>query len=280
MSQATSSVSSPNRRDFLTTSTAVASAGLLLPVLAPQVHAAGSDTLRIGLIGCGGRGSGAIAQALRADPNVKLVAMGDAFADRLKKCLDDLRGDEALAKKVAVKEDHCFVGFDAYKGVIGSGVDVVLLCTPPHFRAAHLQAAVEAGKHIFAEKPVAVDAPGVRSVMESCRKAKKKDLAVVSGLCYRYERGKRETMKRVHDGAIGDIIAMHTNYNAGRLWSNPRQQGWTDMEWQTAQLALFHLAVGRSHRRAAHSQPGQDGLGDEGRAAAQGQRHRRPAGAD
>jgi myo-inositol 2-dehydrogenase / D-chiro-inositol 1-dehydrogenase len=234
-----SSEASSNRRDFLTTSTALAGASLLLPGLAPQVHAAGGETLRIGLIGCGGRGGGAAAQALRADPNLKLVAMGDAFPDRLKSCLDDLGGDKELAKKVDVKQDHCFVGFDAYKQVINSGVDVVLLCTPPHFRAAHLKAAVEAGKHIFAEKPVAVDVPGVRSVMESCREAKKKNLAVVSGLCYRYERGKRETMKRIHDGSIGEIITLHTNYNAGGLWSRPRQKGWSDMEWQMRNWLYF-----------------------------------------
>jgi predicted dehydrogenase len=228
-----------NRRDFLTTSTALAGAALLLPGLTPQVHAAGGETLRIGLIGCGGRGSGAATQALNADPNVKLVAMGDAFSDRLQSSLDTLRKDEDISKKIDVKPDHCFTGFDAYKQVLNSGIDVVLLCTPPHFRPAHIKAAVEANKHIFAEKPVAVDAPGVRSVLESCREAKKKNLAVVSGLCYRYEHSKRETMKRIHDGAVGDIIAMHTNYNAWGLWSHPRQQGWSDMEWQLRNWLYF-----------------------------------------
>lgn len=230
----------PSRRDFLTTSTLVAGASLaVLPALTSNVHAAGSDVLRIGLIGCGGRGTGAASQALRADPNVKLVAMGDAFADRLQGSLNTLKGDQEIKGKVDVKPDHCFVGFDAYKQVIASGVDVVLLTTPPHFRPAHIKAAVEAGKHVFAEKPVAVDAPGVRSVLETCRLAKQKNLAVVSGLCYRYEHAKRETMKRVHEGAVGDIVTLHCTYNAGLLWHVARRPGMSDMEWQMRNWLYF-----------------------------------------
>src|SRR5262245_11128174 len=137
------------RRDFLATST-TAVGGVLAATL-PAVHAAGSDILRIGLIGCGDRGTGAAGQALRADPNVKLVAQGDAFEDRLLKSLDRLRSDEKIAGKIDVTPDHRFVGFDAYKQVLASGVDVVLLATPPGFRPLHLKAAVEAGKHVFAE---------------------------------------------------------------------------------------------------------------------------------
>src|SRR5262249_55069557 len=160
-----------------------------------------------GLIGCGGRGTGAATQALNADPNVKLIAMGDMFADRLQGSLATLRDDPDIAKKIDVADDHCFVGFDAYKQVLAAPVDVVLLATPPNFRPAHLQAAIAAGKHVFAEKPVAVDAPGVRSVQATCEEARKKQLAIVSGLCYRYEQAKRETIQRVHDGAVGTIIA-------------------------------------------------------------------------
>jgi predicted dehydrogenase len=230
-----------SRRDFLKTS-AVATAGAALATqlsAVPQVHAGGSDVIRIGLIGCGGRGTGAAGQALNADPNVKLVAMGDAFADRLHNSLSDLRKDEAIASKIDVKDDHCFVGFDAYKQVLACPVDVVLLCTPPHFRPLHLKAAVEAGKHIFAEKPVAVDAPGVRSVLATCAEAKRKNLSLVSGLCYRYEHAKRETMKRIHDGVIGDPIALHTNYLMGGLWMRPRQAEWSDMEWQMRNWLYF-----------------------------------------
>ena len=195
---------------------------------APLVHAAGSDLLRVGLVGCGGRGTGAAEQALNADPNVKLVALGDAFENRLKGSLAILK--KTLPEKVDVKDENCFVGFDAYKGVIAAS-DVVLLCEPPHFRPSHLKAAIEAGKHVFAEKPVAVDGPGVRSVLESCREAKKRNLSVVSGLCLRYSAGFGELMKRVHDGAIGEIGALFANdYRSGR-WAVPRRPEWSDMTW-------------------------------------------------
>ena len=197
-----------------------------------NAHAAGSDVLRVGLIGCGDRGTGAATQALGADSNVKLVAMADAFEDRLQKSLEILQKDEKVAGKLDVKPDHRFVGFDAYQKLLDSGVDVVLLCTPPHFRPLHLQAAVEAGKHVFAEKPVAVDAPGVRSVLATCELAKKKRLSVVSGLCLRYDNGFRETVRRIQDGAIGEVVALFANdYRSGR-WAKPRQPDWTDMQYQ------------------------------------------------
>jgi predicted dehydrogenase len=213
----------PTRREFLGATAAVAAA-----LRAPLVHPAGGDVLKVGLIGCGGRGSGAAEQALSADPNVRLVAMGDAFADRLQSSLKILRSSHP--EKVDVKEENCFVGFDAYKGVIAAS-DVVLLCEPPHFRPSHLKAAVEAGKHVFAEKPVAVDGPGVRSVLASCEEAKKKSLSVVSGLCLRYSAGFREMMKRVHGGEIGEVLALQANdYRSGR-WSRPRKPEWSDMTW-------------------------------------------------
>lgn len=226
--------STTSRRDFLKTTTALAALGAV-----PSVHAAGSDILKIGLVGCGGRGTGAASQALHADPNVQLTALGDVFADRLESSLAALQKEDDIAAKIAVGNDRRFVGFDAYKQVIDSGVDVVLLASPPHFRPAHLQYAVQKGKHIFAEKPVAVDAPGVRSVLASCEAARKKNLAVVSGLCWRYDPPKRETMKRVHDGGIGDIVALHCSYNTGFLWSKGRQPGWSDMEWQLRNWLYF-----------------------------------------
>jgi predicted dehydrogenase len=216
-----------SRRDFLKTSAVAATLAAV-----PAVHAAGSDLLRIGLVGCGGRGTGAAAQALHADKNVKLVAMADAFEDRLESSLSTLKRDEAIAGKIDVKSDHCFVGFDAYQKLLASGVDVVLLCTPPGFRPLHLAAAVQAGKHIFAEKPVAVDAPGVRSVLATCEAAKQKGLSLVSGLCLRYDYGFREMARRLHDGAIGDIIALQANDYRGSNWGKARQAGWTDMQYQ------------------------------------------------
>jgi predicted dehydrogenase len=217
-----------SRRDFLKASAAATTIATTLP----HVHAEGSDLLRVGLIGCGNRGTGAATQALRADKNVKLVAMGDAFADRIEGSLAELAKDEVASKKVDVKPENRFVGFDAYQKVLASGVDVVLLTTPPHFRPLHLKAAVEAGKHVFAEKPVATDAPGVRSVLESCAAAKKKGLSVVSGLCLRYDNGFRETVRRLHDGAVGEIFTLQANDYRGSNWGHARQPGWTDMQYQ------------------------------------------------
>jgi len=131
-----------------------------------------------------------------------------------------------------VTDDCCFSGFDGYKQVMESDVDVVLLCTPPHFRPAQLKAAIDAGKHVFCEKPVAVDAPGVRSVLKTSEEAKAKGLAIVSGLCWRYHLGVRETIKRIQDGAIGDIIAVQENYLADTLWYRDRKPEWSEMENQ------------------------------------------------
>ncbi len=229
-----------SRRDFLKASAAGA-VGATLTTL-PQVHAAGGDVLKVGLIGCGGRGTGAAAQALQADPNVKLVALGDAFPDRLEACLGRLQKDKAIGAKVDVPAERRFTGFDNYKGVIAS-CDVVLLCSPPHFRPAHLAAAVEAGKHVFAEKPVAVDVPGARKVLAAGELAKKKNLAIVSGLCWRYHGGMRETFKRIHDGLLGDIVAMQCTYNAGSLWhrslKEKQEKNWSDMEWQMRNWLYF-----------------------------------------
>jgi predicted dehydrogenase len=230
-----------SRRDFLASSAAAVAGATLatLPASMTNVHAAGSDVLKIGLIGCGDRGTGAAMQALTADPHTKLVAIGDMFKDHIDAKLKVLKEEDKIGSRVDVKPDNCFVGWDAYKRVLATDVDVVILTTPPHFRPLHLKAAVDAGKHIFCEKPVAVDAPGVRSVMEACRAAKSKNLSLVSGLCYRYERSKRETMARVHDGAIGDIVALHTNYLTHGLWKADREKGWSDMEWQIRNWLYF-----------------------------------------
>jgi predicted dehydrogenase len=199
--------------------------------------------LLVGLIGCGQRGTGAATQALKADKHVQLVALADAFEDRLHECLETLKKDKDAASKVAVKPDHCFVGFDAYKHVIAAS-DVVLLCTPPHFRPLHLKAAVDAGKHVFAEKPVAVDAPGVRSVRESCELARKKGLSIVSGLCLRYDNGFKETVKRLHDGAIGEVLTLQANDYRGSIWVKPRQPDWSDMVWQMRNWYYFTWLCG------------------------------------
>lgn len=229
----------PSRRTFLQSSTAAVVGGALASTwLAPRaVHAGVDETIRIGLIGCGGRGTGAANQALNADANVRLVAMGDTFPDRLEQSRAELT--RLFGDRADVPADRRFVGFDAYRQVIASDVDVVLLCTPPHFRPAHFEAAVQAGKHVFAEKPVAVDAPGVRRVLAAAEIAKQKKLAVVSGLCWRYHQPKREVFQRIHDGAIGAIVAMQVSYNTGGLWNKGRDPKWSDMEWQMRNWLYF-----------------------------------------
>ncbi|HVX11976.1 MAG TPA: Gfo/Idh/MocA family oxidoreductase [Pirellulales bacterium] len=230
----------PSRREFLKQTGATVGGAALAGTLsmARSAHAGGDDVLKVGLIGCGNRGTGAAKNALLADKNVKLTAMGDTFADRIADSLKSLK-TEVPENKIDVVPERCFVGFDAYQKVLESDIDVVLLCSPPHFRPAHFQAAVAAGKHIFAEKPVAVDAPGVRSVLATAEEARKKGLSVVSGLCWRYHQPKREVIGRIHDGAIGDVVAMQVNYNTGGLWVKPRKPEWSDMEWQIRNWLYF-----------------------------------------
>ncbi len=239
------------RRDFLKTSAATAVA--LGAVGLTNAHPGGDDVIRVGLIGCGsqrgGRGRGAAMNCINAGPNVKLVAMGDLFQDHLDYTHKDLT--KHAADKVDVPRERCFVGFDAYQKVIDSGVDLVILAAPPGFRPMHIEAAVKAGKHIFAEKPVAVDGPGVRRVLKACEEAKQKNLAVVSGLCWRYEDGMRQTFARVHDGAIGNIIALQCSYNTGGLWMIPRQPTWNDMEWQCRNWLYFTWLSG-DHNTEQH----------------------------
>lgn len=218
----------PTRRNFLKQSAVAVSA---LAGAAPlNAHVAGGDTLKVGLVGCGNRGSGAIQNALAADKYTSLWALADAFADRVDSCRD--KTSKEFPNQIDLAPDRCFAGINAYQQLIDSGVDVVLLCSPPAFRPAHLRYAVEKKKHIFCEKPMAVDAPGVRSVLETAKLARAENLNIVSGFCYRYDQLKRETIQRIHDGAIGDVLAIHTNYLTGYLWSFDRQPGWSDAEYQ------------------------------------------------
>ncbi len=222
-----------NRRQFLASSATVGS-GILLggsaAGAAPMVHRSGSEVLRVGLIGCGGRGTGAAADALNADNYTVITALADVFPDRIPGCLETL--ETAFPQRVKVPAERQFHGFDAYKQMMDSNVDVVLLCTPPHFRPQHLEAAIAAGKHVFCEKPVAVDVPGVHRVLAACREAKEKSLAVVSGLCWRYDHKVREVIQRIQDGEIGDIIAIQENYLTGALWHRGRNEAWSEMEYQ------------------------------------------------
>jgi len=230
-----------SRREFLQSSSAAAAAGTLATrdLSAQTAPGGNSSLLRIGLIGCGGRGTGAASQALTADSNVKLVAVGDAFRDRIDLSLETLGKQKEIADKIEVPETRRFVGLDAYQKVIASGVDVVLLTTPPHFRPIHIKAAIDAGKHVFAEKPVAVDAAGVRSVLATCEEARRKKLAVVSGLCIRYSYGFQETIRRIHAGALGKLRTLQANDFRGPIWVKPRQPGQTDMEYQLRNWYYF-----------------------------------------
>lgn len=223
-----------SRRDFLQTSTtaALSAAAVAQLSLTSGVYAAGDDVIKVGLVGCGGRGTGAAGQALSTEGNVKLVAMGDAFADSLNGSLNNLKNGHK--DRVAVDDDHKFVGFDAYKQVIDSGVDLVILATPPGFRPTHFEYAVSKGKNVFMEKPVAVDGPGVRKVLESVKIAKEKNLKVGVGLQRHHQDGYLETLKRIHDGAIGDVLAMRVYWNNPGVWE-PRishEQAKSEMEYQ------------------------------------------------
>jgi predicted dehydrogenase len=182
--------------------------------------------LKAGLIGCGNRGTGAALNFLKAGPNLKIVALADVLQDHMDQC----RANLAAKAQVQVADDHCFIGFDAYKKVLESDVDVVLLATPPHFRPQHFDAAVEAKKHCFLEKPCAVDAPGVRSILATGQKAAAYNLCVVSGTLWRHDRPHRETYNRVSHGAIGQIVGARIRYNTGQLWYCPKKKEWSDME--------------------------------------------------
>jgi len=227
-------VSSPSasRRDFLKGSTAAVAATLSTGLAVPMVHAAGSGTIKVGLIGCGGRGTGAAEQALTADSGTKLIAMADAFQDRLDDSLSELKGSK-VASRVDVPKDRQYAGFDAYKHVTDQ-VDVVLLTTPPHFRPLHLAYAVEKGVHAFVEKPMAVDGPGLRKFIQACKDAQAKSLSLVNGFCWRYDGPRRETMKQVFDGKIGDVVAIETTYNSHGVWDprKIRERCSSDMEYQ------------------------------------------------
>jgi predicted dehydrogenase len=199
-----------------------------------------SDTLKIALIGCGGRGSGAANQALNV-PGTKLVAVADAFKDRLDGALNSLK--QAHPNSVDVPADRQFVGLDAFKNAI-SLADVVILATPPGFRPFHFEEAVKQGKNVFAEKPVATDAPGVRRFLAAAEEAKKKNLKVGIGLQRHHQPGYLETIQRLHDGAIGDIHTLRVYWNDGGVWVNPRKAGQTEMEFQMRNWYYFNWLCG------------------------------------
>ncbi len=243
-----------NRRDFVKSSAAL-SGGILAGTMPLQAGIrAGSvdDTIKVGLIGCGGRGTGAAVQALSTKQNVKLVAMADAFQDRLETSLNNILEAEvenpeggmmSVADHVEVPQDRRFVGFDGYEKVIPL-VDVVLIATPPGFRPAHFEAAINADKHVFMEKPLATDAPGVRQVMATAEKAVEKKLNVVVGLQRHYQTVYREWVDKLHNGAIGDIIMSRVYWNSGGVWVRERKPEQTEMEYQMRNWYYFNWLCG------------------------------------
>lgn len=242
-----------SRRDFLKRSSAALVGGAVASRFAdlPAVHAAGSDVIKVGLIGCGGRGTGAAKDVLSSARGIKLVAMGDVFKDQLDKSLGVLsrlpQGDETvrnMGNTVEVPADRRFTGLDAFEKVLASDINYVILATPPGFRPAHLKASVAAGKHIFTEKPVAVDGTGVRSVLETYEQAKAKGLGIGAGTQRRHQTGYIETLERVHGGAIGPIVSVRVYWDQGPIWVHPKQEGWSDMEWQLRNWYYFTWLCG------------------------------------
>lgn len=234
-----------NRRTFVRNAAAASAGGVLLSQLpvGMSAYGAASDTLKVALVGCGGRGTGAANQALSVKQNVKLVAMADAFQDRLDESYENLMKKHGSSKKIEVPQEHKFVGFDGYKQAIALA-DVVILATPPGFRPIHFEEAVNAGKHIFMEKPVATDAPGVRKVLEVAEKAKQKNLNVVVGLQRHYQPSYIEMMKRIHDGEIGDVVSGQVYWNSSGVWERPREAGQTEMEYQMRNWYYFTWLCG------------------------------------
>ena len=257
---------SVTRRDFVRTgAVAVAGVGTLLGVPSVWGSLRADDKIKVGLIGCGGRGTGAAAQALAADKGVVLHAVADAFQDRIDGCLHQLTdaqdagdGSKSVpehAARVVVGKERQFTGIDCGEKLIAQGgVDVVLLCTPPHFRPMHLRAALEAGKHVFCEKPMAVDASGVRSVIESAKIARERKLNLVSGFCWRYSSPERAVYGKLLGGELGAVRSVHATYHTSPVWTRKRQASWTEMEFQLRNWVHF-LWLGGDHivEQACHS---------------------------
>jgi predicted dehydrogenase len=242
-----------SRRDFLRNSAAAAAGAVAAGALPPTrlVHAAGSDVIRIGLIGCGNRGPGAAVNAMNVDPGVRLVAMGDIFLDHIKNHQELLK--RAKPDQVQVDDDHCFVGLDSYKHVIESA-DVVLIACAAKYHPVYLLAAVNAGRHVFVEKPHAIDPVGVRQITAAAELAKQKKLSILSGLQSRYQPSFRETIARIHDGAIGEIVAFEEHFERGPYNMVPRNPNLNEVEFQfSAQMHFTWLSGDDVNQSLAHN---------------------------
>ena len=236
-----SSSNQSTRREFVKNSSLLAGGLLAAPLFSKANYFSGADdTIKIALVGCGGRGTGAASQALSTKQNVKLVAMADAFQDRLDNSYKSI-SEEIDAKRIDVPQDRKFVGFDGYQKAIALA-DVVILATPPGFRPIHFEEAVKQGKHIFMEKPVATDPAGIQKVLAAAAIAKQKKLNVVVGLQRHYQNSYRELFKR--KDAIGDITAAQAWWNGDGVWVHPRKEGQTEMEYQMRNWYYFNWLCG------------------------------------
>ena len=242
------------RRKFLATGAAIsagAAAASALPRPAFGYHNSVDDALKVGLVGCGGRGTGALMNIMEADSRTQVTALADAFQDRIDITVEAIKTERPDNLKAT--PETMFTGVNCHEELVKADVDVVLLATPPHFRPAQVEACVAAGKHVFCEKPVAVDVPGAKRVLAACEEATTKGLSVVSGLCWRYSDGVNELMKRVQDGAIGEVRAIETNYLTGTLWyrTPPKDVEWSPMENQLRNW-LYYTWLSGDHTAEQH----------------------------
>jgi myo-inositol 2-dehydrogenase/D-chiro-inositol 1-dehydrogenase len=239
---------SDTRRDFLKASAAVAGAAVVSG-LAPQAFAAGDDTFRVGIIGCGGRGNGAIRNILEADPKVEIVAFGDVFENQAKNAFNNWKNNKQYGARIKATPETVFTGLDAYKKVIDSDINLLILATPPGFRPTHLEYAIKSTKpiHIFCEKPVGVDAAGIRKVLALVEESKKKNIGIVAGTQRRHQKGYIETIGKLHGGAIGEILSARCAWNSGGsppIWFRDRQSGEKDAHYQIRNWYHFMWVCG------------------------------------
>lgn len=227
------------RRDFMKTAAITGVGAAAFPAFGGSWHRSNDETIRVGVIGCGGRGTGAAVNSLEAHPSTRIVAMADLFEDRLNGSLGWLTGPDGWSDRVDVDERR-FTGFDAYKQLLAlDEIDLVILATPPGFRPIHFKAAIDAGKHVFLEKPVAVDPAGVRTVIEASQRAGQKRLSVVTGTQRRHEPSYLQAIEQIRSGIIGDVHSARCAWNQGGLWVHDRKPEYTDMEWQCRNWLYF-----------------------------------------
>ena len=234
-----------NRRGFIEQSAKITAAGIMLsrlPAKSKKLFSIEGE-IKVALIGCGGRGTGAVSQALEADQDVRIVAMADAFRDRVDECLESLSEKYPNSERININDDVIFIGFDGYKEAIDLA-DVVILTTPPAFRPLHFEYAISKNKHVFMEKPVATDVAGIKKVLKAGKEANRKKLNVVVGLQRHYQKSYKIIKDRIDRGRIGKIISGQVYWNSGGVWVKPRENGQTELEYQMRNWYYFNWLCG------------------------------------